>query len=195
MTRAQKQIRYAIDKGYVTSKEIISTLGGLEKKLDANQRIGLCDDIASASRWYTLDGAPSFFGRLYLAGKDIIGKAAGIGAIVTGAAVGAQVQAAKALTGTLVADKLTGYYDSLLFWLGQKSIETNGLEVMNAMVQMFKSTPSIMLGMGVGALGGWLVYKMGTYVCKSWYNGFLKNRAAAKISRKYALDSTPSIGA
>jgi len=183
------RIRKAIDYGYVTNEEISKTIGTLEDRLGSDTKIKLHDEVADASRYYTFDQSPNFIGRLYRASKDIADKVVTGTAMVGGAAVGAQYQAAKAFAGTILQGKLTGSWDHLLYWLGKKTIEVSGPDMMNAVYQMASATPQVVIGMGVGALAGYLGYKAAKYGIGKVYSSWRKNVTSRKIAAKYQLDS------
>ena len=94
------KVRQAIDRGYVTNQEISATLGGLERSLGGDRRTTLHDEIAGASRYYTLMPRPGFIGRCYLAGKDIADRVASLSSVAYGVATGACYQFGAALANT-----------------------------------------------------------------------------------------------
>lgn len=186
------RIRKAIDSGYVTNGELSKAIGTLEDRLDNNGKINLHDEVADASRYYTFDQSPNFIGRIYRAGKDIADKLVAGTAMVGGAAVGAQYQAAKAFAGTILHGKLTGSWDHLLYWMGKKSVEVSGPDMINAVYQMAAATPQVVIGMGAGALAGYLGYNAVKYCGNKLYTSWRKNVTSRKIASKYNLDSAPA---
>lgn len=182
------KIRECIDNGYITNAEISGTLGGLERSLGTDTKTNLHDEIADCARYYTLDGRPSFLGKCYLAGRDIADKLATGTVMVAGSALGAQYQAAKAFAGSILSSKLTGNWDHLLYWLGKKTVEVSGPDMMSAVYQMAAATPQIVLGMGVGALAGYAGYWGAKFCAKKLWTGWRKDVASRKIANKYGLD-------
>lgn len=189
-----QKVRCAIDNGLVTNEEISQALGGLEGRLEPSRQNAVHDEIARASRTYTFDGGrPGFFGRLYRAGKDVLDKGVNIASVVAGAAVGAEYQAAKAFAGTILAGKLSHPGDHLLYWLGQKTVEVSGPDMLNALYNMTASTPQIVLGMGAGALTGWLGYKIVRNGIKGIVSRWRKDRTVYTILQRYnLLETAPS---
>ncbi|MBI4448920.1 hypothetical protein HY641_02755 [Candidatus Woesearchaeota archaeon] len=188
MKNAKDLVRCAIDNGCVTNKEISDALGGLEQRLDPATQIKLHDKISDASRYWTLEGTkPGFIGRMYRAGKDVADKTANLATVVVGTALGAEYQAAKAFAGTILDGKLSGVGDHLQYWLGQKTVEVSGPEMMNAMYQMGAATPKIVLGMAAGAVVGWLGYKAARNAANSLYSRWRKNVASEKIVNEFKI--------
>ncbi|MBI4862839.1 MAG: hypothetical protein HY815_21640 [Candidatus Riflebacteria bacterium] len=189
-----RQVRWAIDHGCTTHREIGEALAGLESHLDQETRAVLLDEISSLARRYTFHHAPGFAGRMVLAVRHVLWKAACMVVIVAGSAAGAEVQAAKAFAGTLLDGKLTGVGDHFLYWIGRKTITVSGPEMMNATYQLATATPSIVVGMAVGALSGWAIFTVAASLSGWLWSGWRKNRAARVLVTKYALAPAPAQG-
>ena len=187
------KVRKCITTGCVTNQEISQTVGDLESLLGVQERQAFHDEVSDASRYFTLGGRkPGFFGRLYLAGKDIVDKTANAACVVAGAAVGAEYEAAKAFAGSILAGKLTNPGDHMAYWLGKKTVEVSGPDMLNALYQLTTSTPQIVMGMGLGAMVGWLGYKLARNLAKGVYNNWRVSATAQRIVGKYHLDRLSS---
>ena len=76
--------------------------------------------------------------------------------------ISAEINAAKIYSKTIIGEKLNGFGDNLLFWLGKKSIEVTGIEMINAVAKAFQSTPIILKWFFIGAIAGFIIWK----ICK-----------------------------
>ncbi len=71
----------------------------------------------------------------------------------------AEVRTAKIFADSIIGDKLSGFGDNLLFWLGKKSINMTGLEMITAMSKAFQATPEILKWLLIGAITGYISWK------------------------------------
>lgn len=182
-----KKVRYAIDNGCITHREITEVLAGIDSRLDPKTQLVLHDEISSLARQYTFRYRLGFAGRMIQAGKDVLWKALCLVAVVLGSAVGAEFKAAKAFAGTLLEGKLTGFGDHFLYWIGRKTISISGPEMMNATYQLVTATSSIVFGMAAGAVAGWIAFAVATKLAGWTWSNWRKNRAAEQLVSKYEL--------
>ena len=84
------------------------------------------DDISELIQLYKYLRTRWTRGRLGRGTKEIADRAGSYASAILGAGVVAEVMAAREFAGSLIGDKLQGFGDNLLFWLGIKKIEIRG---------------------------------------------------------------------
>lgn len=129
------------------------------------------DAIAELTLKYVHNVNPGAAGKLIKQARRLGDKVGGYVAAIVGGAIVAETMATRELSGTLIDDKLQGFGDHLKYWLGMKSVEVSGPEMMDAMTKVVAATPEIVKGMLIGAVLGYVVWKAGTR-----FGGFLYKR-------------------
>ena len=172
-----KSVEEIIRSGYIRHDEIAPAL----------EKAGLTqippDDISDLVKKYKYN--KSWWARGKIAGsiKGIVDKIGSYASAIIGAGVIAEIVAAREFADSLIGDKLQGFGDNLLYWLGLKTIPVTGPEMMKAMVNLIGATPEIVKGMAVGIAVGYIAWKVITRVI-----GYLLKRGKRKRDIKKLLD-------
>ena len=104
----------------------------------------------------------------------------------------AEINAAKIFSETIIGEKLNGFGDNLLFWLGKKSIEVTGIEMINAMTKAFQSTPVILKWFLIGIIIGFIIWKIFSKLILFTYKRSRLNHDIKRILRIYSQHTSPS---
>ena len=96
--------------------------------------------------------------------KQVLDKIGSYAAAILGAGVTAEIIATRKFSDSLIGDKLQGFGDNFLYWLGLKKIEITGPEMMSAMAKVAAATLDIVKGLFIGAAVGYLGWKVITRV-------------------------------
>jgi len=125
-------------------------------------------------------------GRLGRGAKELADKIGSYASAILGAGVMAEAMAAREFAGSLIGEKLQGFGDNLLFWLGIKKIEISGPDMAKAMTAVGLATPKIVKGIIIGVILGYLGWKVITRVI-----GFLLRRKRRRRDIVRLLDRYP----
>ena len=151
-----KSIEKIIKSGYVRHDEIQPAL---EK---AGLDLIKPDEISDLVRKHKYRGGWLAEKRAGRGVKRIGDKIGTYVSVVLGAAVVAEMMAAAAFADSLIGEKIQGFGEHLLFWLGLKKVEISGPEMVTAMARVGAATPKIVKGMIIGAVIGYIAWKVVT---------------------------------
>ena len=173
-----RSIEKIIGSGYVRHDQIRPAL----------EKAGLSqidpDEVSDLVKVHKYRGAWWARGKVIGGAKTAADKIGSYVSAVVGAGVVAEVMAAREFAGTLIGDKLQGFGDNLLYWLGLKSIEITGPEMMYAMGKVVAATPEIVKGMAIGAAVGYVLWKVITRAI-----GYSLRRSKRRKDIRKLLDS------
>ncbi|MFC1713332.1 hypothetical protein ACFL6S_06685 [Candidatus Poribacteria bacterium] len=96
--------------------------------------------------------------------RDLADKIGSYISAIIGAGVIAETMAAREFAGSLMGEKLQGFGDNFLFWLGIKKIEISGPDMARAMTAVGLATPKIVKGIVIGLVLGYVGWKVITRV-------------------------------
>jgi hypothetical protein len=99
-------------------------------------------------------------GRLGRGVKNIADKIGSYVSAILGAGIIAETMASKEFANSIIGEKLQGFGDNLLFWIGVKKIEISGLDMGKAMAAVGFATPAIVKGIVIGIIVGYLGWKI-----------------------------------
>ena len=105
-----------------------------------------------------------------------------------GAGVIAEAVAAREFASSLLGEKLQGFGDNFLFWLGIKKVEISGPDMARAMAAVGLATPRIVKGIIIGVILGYLGWKITTRLI-----GYLLRRRRRKRDIVQILDKYPMV--
>lgn len=91
--------------------------------------------------------------------KGILDKIFSYTSAILGAAIVAEIVAARKFADSIIGDQLKGFGDHFLYWLGLKKIEVSGPDMMMAIMKMTSATLDIVKGMAIGMVLGYLLWK------------------------------------
>ncbi len=149
-----KSIEKIIKSGYVRHDEIEPAL---EK---AGLDLIKPDEISDLVRKHKYRGGWLAESRAGRGVKKIGDKIGTYVSVVLGAAIVAEMMAAAAFADSLIGEKIQGFGQHLLFWLGLKKVETSGPDMVAAMTKVIAATPRIVKGMIIGAVIGYVAWKV-----------------------------------
>ena len=149
-----KSIEKIIRNGYVRHDEIEPALK------NAGLDLIKPDEISELVRKHKYRGGWLAQGRAGRGVKKIGDKIGTYVSVVLGAAIVAEIMAAAAFADSLIGEKIQGFGEHLLFWLGMKKIEISGPEMVTAMARVGAATPRIVKGMIIGAIVGYIAWKV-----------------------------------
>ncbi len=149
-----KSIEKIIKSGYVRHDEIEPAL---EK---AGLDLIKPDEISDLVRKHKYRGGWLAENRAGRGVKKIGDKIGTYVSVVLGAAIVAEMMAASAFADSLIGEKIQGFGEHLLFWLGLKEVETSGPDMIAAMTKVIAATPRIVKGMIIGAVIGYVAWKV-----------------------------------
>jgi hypothetical protein len=184
-----KSVEKIIKSGYVRHDEIEPAL----------KRAGLDlikpDEISDLVRKHKYRGGWLAEGRVGRGVKRIGDKIGTYVSVVLGAAVVAEMMAAAAFADSLIGEKIQGFGEHLLFWLGLRKIEISGPEMVSAMARVGAATPRIVKGMIIGAVVGYVAWKVITrligYSLKRQKRRNDINRLLSRYSEMGQRDESP----
>lgn len=108
------------------------------------------------------------------------------------AVVTAEIIAARQFAESLIGDKLQGFGSNLLFWLGLKKIEISGPDMARAMAEVGFATPNIIKGVVIGALAGYLAWKIITRLVGYLLRRYKRRKDIADTLVRYGLTAEES---
>jgi hypothetical protein len=149
-----KVIEKIINNGYIRHDEIIPVLN------QAGMSQINPDEVSDLVRRHRYGGRRGPIVRLTAAAKNLGDKIGGYVSAAIGAGLLAEIMAAKVFAGSLLDDKLQGFGDHFLYWLGLKSVEISGPEMMYAMGKTIEATPKVVKGMVLGVILGYIGWKV-----------------------------------
>lgn len=119
------------------------------------------DSIIKLSIRYKYSNRIGFGGKIVKNVWSIIDKILTIIITLISGILFAEFAAAKALSGSLIGNKLNGFGQHLLFWLNIKPIEkVTSYDMITAISKAFRATPEILKGMLLGFIIGYLLWKI-----------------------------------
>jgi hypothetical protein len=151
-----KNIEKIIKRGQVRHDKIAPALqdAGLEH-IDP-------DDISELVRRHKYGSGGWTRGKAAKGLKSVLDKIGSYVSIILFAAIVAEIVAAQRFADSIIGEKLEGFGDHLLYWLGIKKIEVSGPEMLEAMAKVGMATPVIVRGMIIGAVFGYILWKIAT---------------------------------
>ena len=148
-------IKNMVIRGMVLHSEILPRL----YKAELNQINP--DDIIKLSIRYKYGNRIGFGGKIVKSVWSIFDKILTVLITLICGALFAEFAAAKALSGSLIGEKLNGFGEHLLFWLNIKPIEKiTSYDMITAIGKAFRATPEILKGMLIGFIIGFLFWKL-----------------------------------
>jgi len=126
-------------------------------------------------------------GRLGRGAKNIADKIGSYAAAVLGAGIVAEAMAAKEFASSIIGDKLQGFGDNLLFWIGIKKIEISGPDMAKAMAAVGIATPKIVKGIVIGIIIGYLGWKIITRVIGYLLRSNRRKKDIGKLLERYPV--------
>ncbi len=149
-----KSIEKIIKSGYVRHDEIQPALK------NAGLDLIKPDEISELVRKHKYRGGWLAEGRVGRGVKRVGDKIGTYVSVILGAAIVAEMMAAAAFADSLIGEKIQGFGEHLLFWLGLKKVEISGPEMVTAMARVGAATPRIVKGMVIGAVVGYVAWKV-----------------------------------
>jgi hypothetical protein len=148
-------IKNMVIRGMILHSEILPRL----YKAELNQINP--DEIIKLSIKYKYGNRIGFGGKIVKSVWSIIDKVITFIITITCGILFAEYAAAKALSGSLIGDKLNGFGEHLLFWLNIKPIEkVTSYDMITAIGKAFRATPEIIKGLLIGLLVGFVFWKI-----------------------------------
>ena len=126
-------------------------------------------------------------GRLGRGVKNIADKIGSYAAAVLGAGIVAEAMAAKEFASSIIGEKLQGFGDNLLFWIGIKKIEISGPDMAKAMAAVGIATPKIVKGIVIGIIIGYLSWKIITRVIGYLLRSNRRKKDIGKLLERYPV--------
>ncbi len=126
-------------------------------------------------------------GKLGRGARNLADKIGSYASAIIGSGVIAETMAAREFSGSLIGDKLQGFGDNFLFWLGMKKIEISGPDMARAMTTVALATPKIMKGIVIGAILGYLSWKVITRVIGYLLRSKRRRRDIMKLLDQYPV--------
>ena len=126
-------------------------------------------------------------GRLGRGVKNIADKIGSYASAVLGAGIVAEAMAAKEFAGSIIGDKLQGFGDNLLFWIGIKKIEISGPDMAKAMATVGIATPKIVKSIVIGIIIGYLSWKIITRVIGYLLRSNKRKKDIGKLLERYPV--------
>jgi hypothetical protein len=145
------------------------------------------DDISELVKVYKYLRTRWTRGRLGRGARGIADKIGSYVSAVLGAGVVAEVMAAREFAGSLIGEKLQGFGDNFLFWLGIKKIEISGPDMAKAMAAVGLATPRIVKGIVMGLIFGYLSWKIITRVIGYLLRRKKRRRDIGKLLAQYPV--------
>jgi hypothetical protein len=126
-------------------------------------------------------------GRLGRGAKNIADKIGSYVSAVLVAVIIAETMAAKEFAGSIIGDKLQGFGDNLLFWIGIKRIEVSGPDMAKAMAAVGFATPTIVKGLVIGIIVGYLSWKIITRLIGYTLERKRRRKDIGKLLERYPV--------
>jgi hypothetical protein len=117
--------------------------------------------------------------------REIVDKLGSYVSAIIAAGIIAEAMAAREFAGSLVGDRLQGFGDNFLFWLGLKHIEISGPDMARAMTSVGIATPSIVKGIVIGLVFGYLGWKVTTRLVSYLLRRQRRRRDIVELLDKY----------
>lgn len=146
-------IKNLIIKGEVRHSEIISKL----KSISVDE--SLSDKIAELSLEYKTGKEKGFIGIINKKISQLLNFFSTIITATVFAIIFAEVKISKIVSNTLLENKLNGFLDHFLFWIGKKKIELTSGEIIQTTVELFNKTYQILLSAFIGFMVGFIIWK------------------------------------
>jgi hypothetical protein len=126
-------------------------------------------------------------GRLRQGAKNIADKIGSYVSAVLVAVIIAETMAAKEFANSIIGDKLQGFGDNLLFWIGIKKIEVSGPDMAKAMAAVGFATPTIVKGLVIGIIVGYLSWKIVTRLIGYTLERKRRRKDIGKLLERYPV--------
>ena len=126
-------------------------------------------------------------GRLGRGAKNIADRIGSYVSAVLGAGIIAEAMAAKEFASSIIGDKLQGFGDNLLFWIGAKKIEVSGPDMAKAMAAVGFATPTIVKGIVIGIIIGYLAWKIITRLIGYTMGRNRRRKDIGKLLERYPV--------
>jgi hypothetical protein len=126
-------------------------------------------------------------GKLGCGVKEFVDKLGSYVSAALGGGVIAEMVAAKEFAGSLLGEKLQGFGDNFLFWLGIKKVEISGPDMVKAMTAVGLATPSIVKGIVIGLVLGYLGWKIVTRIIGYLLRKKRRRRDIARLLDRYPV--------
>ena len=119
--------------------------------------------------------------------RNLADKIGSYASAIIAAGVMAEVIAAREFAGSLIGEKLQGFGNNFLFWLGMKKIEISGPDMARAMTAVGLATPRIVKGLVIGLVLGYVGWKVITRVIGYLLRKERRRRDIMKLLDRYPM--------
>jgi len=149
-----KTIKNIVLRGMIRRSEIIPRL----RAAQINENFA--DEVSEIVLEYKSGYKKSFSGYFFKKISKLVNFVLTIIFSLVTAVLSAEFTVSRIISGSLLKNKLKGFLDNFLFWIGKKTVDLSLTDMMQIVLDLFKGTYKILISLLIGFIIGFVLWKI-----------------------------------